>query len=322
MSEKDLRASDLRGTDLAVRVRGLTKRYGDHVAVDGIDLDVERGETFALLGPNGAGKTTTVEVLEGHRRRDGGEVSVLGADPGTAGLDWRARIGVVLQSGQDSGALTVSELVRHLAGFYPAPRDPDEVIEAVGLTEKARTRARALSGGQRRRLDVALGIVGPSGAALPGRADHRLRPAGATAVLGAGALAGRRGHDDPAHHPLPGRGRAPRRPGRRHRPRPPGRGVDAGHAGRTVAGHRHGAVVRRTTAGTRSAPPRRPRWWPTWCCGTRARRSRTSRCCDRRSRTPTWRWSGRRRDDRDQRPRRPRVRPGAVPPQPFSRAPA
>jgi ABC-2 type transport system ATP-binding protein len=146
--------------DVAVRVRGLTKRYGDHIAVDGLDLDVRRGETFALLGPNGAGKTTTVEVLEGHRKRDGGEVEVLGEDPGTAGLGWRARIGVVLQSGQDSGALTVSELVRHLAGFYPAPRDPDEVVEAVGLADKAGTRARALSGGQRRRLDVALGIVG------------------------------------------------------------------------------------------------------------------------------------------------------------------
>jgi ABC-2 type transport system ATP-binding protein len=146
--------------DLAVRVRGLTKRYGDHVAVDGLDLDVRRGETFALLGPNGAGKTTTVEVLEGHRRRDAGEVEVLGEDPGTAGLGWRARIGVVLQSGQDSGALTVAELVRHLAGFYPDPRDPDEVVDAVGLREQARTRARALSGGQRRRLDVALGIVG------------------------------------------------------------------------------------------------------------------------------------------------------------------
>ncbi len=147
-------------SDLAVRVRGLTKRYGDRAAVDGIDLDVRRGETFALLGPNGAGKTTAVEVLEGHRRRDSGEVSVLGADPGTAGLDWRTRIGIVLQSGQDSGALTVTELVRHLAGFYPDPRDPDEVIDAVGLRDKARTRARALSGGQRRRLDVALGIVG------------------------------------------------------------------------------------------------------------------------------------------------------------------
>ncbi len=147
-------------TDLAVRVRGLSKRYGDHQALDGLDLDVQRGETFALLGPNGAGKTTAVEILEGHRQRDGGEVAVLGADPGTAGLDWRARIGVVLQSGSDSGALSVTELVRHFAGFYPRPRDPDEVIDAVGLREKARTRARSLSGGQRRRLDVALGIVG------------------------------------------------------------------------------------------------------------------------------------------------------------------
>ncbi len=146
--------------DAAIRVRGLTRSYGGHVAVDHIDLDVRRGETFALLGPNGAGKTTTVEILEGHRRRDGGDVHVLGADPQVAGLDWRARIGVVLQSGDDSASLTVSELVHHFAGYYPRPRDPDEVVDAVGLRDKAGSRARTLSGGQRRRLDVALGIVG------------------------------------------------------------------------------------------------------------------------------------------------------------------
>ncbi|WP_433295939.1 ABC transporter ATP-binding protein [Actinoplanes sp. CA-030573] len=144
----------------AIEVRGLRKSYRGHEAVRGIDLSVTRGEVFALLGPNGAGKTTTVEILEGHRRRDHGEVRVLGGDPGTAGRGWRARIGVVLQDADDGADLTVREMVRHVAGFYPEPRPADEVIELVGLTEKAGSRIRQLSGGQRRRVDVALGIVG------------------------------------------------------------------------------------------------------------------------------------------------------------------
>ncbi|GAB3974725.1 ABC transporter ATP-binding protein [Plantactinospora veratri] len=139
---------------------GLRKTYGGRVAVDGIDLTVDRGEVFALLGPNGAGKTSTIEILEGYRRRDGGTVSVLGEDPGTAGRRWRARIGIVLQTATDAAELTVRETVRHLAGYYPEPRDPDEVIEVCGLAGKAGARIRTLSGGQRRRLDVALGIVG------------------------------------------------------------------------------------------------------------------------------------------------------------------
>jgi ABC-2 type transport system ATP-binding protein len=146
--------------DLAVRVTGLQKRYGAKRAVDGLDLTVARGEIVAVLGPNGAGKTTTVEILEGYRRRDGGDVRVLGQDPQTAGRDWRARIGIVLQSSNDLAEATVSELVHHFARYYPDPRDPEEVIDAVGLREKVRTRTRQLSGGQRRRLDVALGIVG------------------------------------------------------------------------------------------------------------------------------------------------------------------
>jgi ABC-2 type transport system ATP-binding protein len=146
--------------DSVVRVRGLTKSYADHVAVAGIDLDIAAGEIFALLGPNGAGKTTTVEILEGFRERDGGEVSVLGHDPAHRDRGWRSRLGVVLQSTGETGELTVSELVRHFAGFYPRPRDPDAVIEMVGLTAKRGARAGSLSGGQRRRLDVALGIVG------------------------------------------------------------------------------------------------------------------------------------------------------------------
>jgi ABC-2 type transport system ATP-binding protein len=144
----------------AVKVRGLTKRYGDVQAVGGIDLDIRAGEVFAILGPNGAGKSTTVEILEGHRRRDAGEVSVLGVDPGRPTREWRSRVGVVLQTANDMTEATVRETVRHFAGYYPDAEDPDEVIEQVGLTEKAGKRVRELSGGQRRRVDVALGVIG------------------------------------------------------------------------------------------------------------------------------------------------------------------
>jgi ABC-2 type transport system ATP-binding protein len=144
----------------AIRIRGLHKTYGDAVAVQALDLDVARGECFALLGPNGAGKTTTVEILEGYRPRTAGEVSVLGTDPARPTREWRARVGIVLQGTGEFEALTVAEVVRHFAEYYPAPRDPDEVIGAVGLREKATSRASLLSGGQRRRLDVALGIIG------------------------------------------------------------------------------------------------------------------------------------------------------------------
>src|SRR6266705_3487068 len=144
----------------AIRVRGLRKAYGEHVAVEGLDLQIEHGECFALLGPNGAGKTTTVEILEGYRPRSAGEVSVLGLDPAKPTRDWRARVGIVLQSTGEFEALTVREVVSHFATYYPASRKPAEVIEAVGLSAKANSRAGTLSGGQRRRLDVALGIIG------------------------------------------------------------------------------------------------------------------------------------------------------------------
>ncbi|MGR0219768.1 ABC transporter ATP-binding protein [Agromyces sp. ZXT2-6] len=144
----------------AVRVRGLRKDYGGAPAVDGIDLDIARGETFALLGPNGAGKSTTIEILEGYRLRTAGEVSVLGVDPAHGGLDWKSRLGIVLQSASEPGQYTVREQLAHFARFYPNPRSVDEVIAAVGLEAKARTRISKLSGGQRRRVDVALGIIG------------------------------------------------------------------------------------------------------------------------------------------------------------------
>jgi ABC-2 type transport system ATP-binding protein len=146
--------------DLAVRVRGLRRAYGDTKAVDGVDLDVVRGEVLALLGPNGAGKTTTTEILEGYRHRDAGEVAVLGVDPAKGDRTWRSRLGIVLQTASDLGDLTVEESVAHFAGYYPDPRPIGEVIEAVGLSEKRTTKGFDLSGGQRRRLDVALGLIG------------------------------------------------------------------------------------------------------------------------------------------------------------------
>jgi ABC-2 type transport system ATP-binding protein len=145
----------------AITVRDLHMSYRNQVALDGVDLEVTHGEVFALLGPNGAGKTTTIEILEGHRSRDSGDVAVLGYDPGQAGDDFRARIGIVGQS--QAGALdelSVDEVVRHFAHYYPRPRDPAELIELVGLDEKRSARVRQLSGGQRRRLDVALGVIG------------------------------------------------------------------------------------------------------------------------------------------------------------------
>jgi ABC-2 type transport system ATP-binding protein len=144
----------------AISVTDLHKSYGSYEALRGIDFQIETGEVFGLLGPNGAGKTTTVEILEGYRSRDGGEVSVLGEDPAHAGLDWRQRIGVVLQSGALYQNLTVIESVELFAGYYDQPLEIDRVIELVGLTEKRRSRARTLSGGQKRRLDLALGLIG------------------------------------------------------------------------------------------------------------------------------------------------------------------
>ncbi|WP_017576073.1 ABC transporter ATP-binding protein [Nocardiopsis kunsanensis] len=146
--------------DTAIEVADLRKSYGETHAVAGIDLSISRGEIFSFLGPNGAGKSTTVEILEGFRHRDSGTARVLGQDPGTAGRDWRARIGVVWQKETMAPKIPVRALVRHFASYYPSPADPDEVVDRVGLSEKAGALPEVLSGGQRRRLDVALGIVG------------------------------------------------------------------------------------------------------------------------------------------------------------------
>jgi ABC-2 type transport system ATP-binding protein len=150
----------MNGAGAAVRVTGLRKSYGSHEAVRGIDFEIAAGEVFGLLGPNGAGKTTTIEILEGYRKRDAGEVEVLGADPQKASGAWRERVGVVLQSSSLYPGLTVRESLQVFAGYYEKPRSPDEVIEIVGLTEKANARCRTLSGGQKRRLDLGLGLIG------------------------------------------------------------------------------------------------------------------------------------------------------------------
>jgi len=146
-----------------IEVKGLKKSYGDLQAVRGLDLQIEAGEIFSLLGPNGAGKTTTVEILEGFRTRDSGTVSVLGVDPQIKGHEsriWRNRIGIVLQNSADAGDLSVGETVEHFSNYYSDPLDVQEVIHSVGLDEKQGSLIRTLSGGQRRRLDVALGIIG------------------------------------------------------------------------------------------------------------------------------------------------------------------
>jgi ABC-2 type transport system ATP-binding protein len=144
----------------AIRVTGLRKRYGELEAVRGIDFEVAEGECFALLGPNGAGKTTTVEILEGYRDRDGGEVEVLGHDPARGERSLRERVGIVLQSSGHFRELTVREVLDLFGGYYPHPRDSGEVIDLVGLGEKTGARVKTLSGGQQRRLDLALGLVG------------------------------------------------------------------------------------------------------------------------------------------------------------------
>ena len=144
----------------AISVTGLVKRYGNRDVVDHLDLEVAQGEVLAFLGRNGAGKTTTTEILEGYRERDAGEVLVLGQDPATAGADWRAKLGIVLQESRPLGALTVRETLRLYAAYFPHPRGVDEVIRLVGLEEQASQRAGRLSGGQQRRLDVGVALIG------------------------------------------------------------------------------------------------------------------------------------------------------------------
>ncbi len=157
---REMRRGSSGAGEPVIVVSGLRKSYGEHEVVRGIDVEVHHGEIFAFLGPNGAGKTTTVEILEGYRSRSGGEVSVLGEDPATGDGGWRSRIGLVLQSCTMPAELTVRELVELYAGYYPHPRGAAETIELVGLAEKRDARTNQLSGGQLRRLDVALALIG------------------------------------------------------------------------------------------------------------------------------------------------------------------
>jgi len=159
-SQPDSRREPKPPDDLAAEVRGLVKAYGGHTAVAGIDLDIRRGEIFGLLGPNGAGKTTTVEILEGYRARDGGTVNVLGCDPGRERARLKSRIGVVLQTTGVEPYLTVQETVMMYAGLYPHPRPVDEVLDLVGLRAGRDKRVVQLSGGQQRRLDMAIALAG------------------------------------------------------------------------------------------------------------------------------------------------------------------
>ena len=188
----------MRPQTAAIRVRSLRKSYGEHEAIRGLDFDVLTGEVFGLLGPNGAGKTTTVEILEGYRERDGGDVEVLGVDPWQASSGHRERIGVVLQHSQLPALLTVREVHSMFAGYYARPRDVDEVIELVGLADKAEAQVKTLSGGQKRRLDLGVALIGdpelvfldepttgfdPSARRSAGELVRSLRSLGKTIVL-------------------------------------------------------------------------------------------------------------------------------------------
>src|SRR6266581_719530 len=248
--------------ETVIDVSGLRMRYGSFEAVQGIELHVRRGEVFALLGPNGAGKTTTVEILEGYRRRTGGEVTVLGQDPRHGGPSWRARIGVVLQESEPEQDLTASECLRLYAGYYPAPRNVEETLALVGLSGRAGAKASRLSGGQRRRLDVALALIGdpellfldepttgfdPSARRAAWEVISGLRALGKTVFLTTHYF----------DHPLHGRGRAPRRPYRGDRGRPHRRPRHPTNARRPRPAARHDqlhAAHRRHPAGASSRP--------------------------------------------------------------------
>ena len=199
----------------AVVVAGLAKSYGAVQAVRGVSFTIGHGEIFALLGPNGAGKTTILEILEGFRSRDSGLADVLGIDPGdrSAGRALRERIGLVLQDIAVEPYLTVRETIARNAGYYPAPRDVDDVIGLVGLAGQERKKVRTLSGGQKRRLDLALGLIGNPGTAVPGRAHDRVRPERAPGGVGRRAQPAGVGDHHHAHHALHGRGAGAGRPG-------------------------------------------------------------------------------------------------------------
>ena len=203
---------DQTSDELAIDVRGLHKAYGSYEAVRGIDIQVAAGEVFALLGPNGAGKTTIVEILEGHRKQSGGQVSVLGYDPGSNDRAFKQRVGIVLQSTSVDQYLSVEETIDQFRGYYPSPLPLEELLDLVGLREQRRMRVKKLSG----RATAAAGrrhwTGGRPGVAVSRRADHRLRPLRTTRGVGDGQGAEIVGQDGVADNTLHGRGRVPGRP--------------------------------------------------------------------------------------------------------------
>ena len=246
----------------AVRVRGLRKAYGDLQALDGVDLTVARGEVLALLGPNGAGKTTLVEILEGHRRADAGAVSVLGYDPGKRERAFRSRIGIVLQEAGLDPLIKVREAIELYGAAYPHPRPARELLELVGLEDRAEYRAADLSGGQRRRLDLALGLVGDPDLIFLDEPTTGFDPSARRQSWETIANLRSARQVDPADHALHGGGAAARRPRRRARARhassPRARRTSSGRESDTVVGFRlprfhetlplpAGAVVERET---------------------------------------------------------------------------
>ena len=273
----------------AVRIRGLTKTYGDKAAVDGIDLDIHHGEIFALLGPNGAGKTTTVEILEGYRARDAGDVTVLGHDPGRERAALAPRIGMALQETAVEPYLTVRETVGMYAGFYPHPRDVDEVIDLVGLTPSRADRVVHLSGGQKRRLDMAVALAGDPELLFLDEPTTGFDPAARARRVGHREQPRRPRQDRRADHSLHGRGAAPRAPrgGDGQRPdRRPGHAGDLGRARPHLDARAVPASPRGSTS-PRSSPASRP---PKASVSSRS--TTRSRRCTRspagRS-TPVWR---------------------------------
>ena len=231
----------------AIAVTDLSKSYNGLQALRGISFEIAEGEIFGLLGPNGAGKTTTVEILEGYRERDGGAVTVLGEDPSTAGLPWRERIGVVLQSSSFYDSLTVAENLALFAGYYTKPRAVGEVVELVGLEEKRDALVRNLSGGQRRRLDLGSRSSGTRSSSSS-TSRPRLRPRGSPARVADDRIAPRPRQDDPAHDALPRGGRAPLGPGcspaeRRDRRSRPAVGADVHPPATEIRYRRNGQEV-------------------------------------------------------------------------------
>ena len=270
------------GRPLAAEVRGLVKTYGGLTAVAGIDFEIRRGEIFALLGPNGAGKTTTVEILEGYRARDGGQVTVLGCDPGRERAQLKNRIGIMLQSTGVEPYLTVHETVSMCAGLYPHPRPVEEVLGLVELTAKRDERVVRLSGGQQRRLDMAIALAGDPELLFLDEPTTGFDPSARREAWDVVKNLARAGQDRPAHHPFHGRGPVPGRVFRR-------RAQVAAVGGLTSASGRRRRPVPPQSAPTRGTGCSEPDSAPSWPYVEGASGSRQlmrGATCERGPRTP------------------------------------